>query len=166
MLRRTAMKDVYFTDGTKIPQGASIQVESKHFHPDLYPSPLTFDPYRFLHKREGHEGMKWHLVATTGEMMGFGYGPRACPGEFSIPLPLLHKLVLIGIVIVIFPGRFFAATEIKIVLVHLLMNYDIDVDPEVGVPVHMVRDGQEQINPLARLRYRRREAEVDTARVV
>lgn len=63
-------------------------------------------------------------------------------------------------------GRFFAATEIKVVLVHLLMNYDIDVDPEFGSPVHMVRDGQEQINPLARLRYRKREAEIDTTRVV
>lgn len=63
-------------------------------------------------------------------------------------------------------GRFFAATEIKIVLVHLLMNYDIDVDPEMGPPVHKVRDGQEQINPKAGLRYRRRVAEVDTTKVV
>lgn len=81
MLRRTAKKDVQFADGTKIPKNASIQVESKHFNTDIYPDPLSFDPHRFLIKREGHDGMKWHLVATTGDMMGFGYGPRACPGK-------------------------------------------------------------------------------------
>lgn len=84
MLRRTAMKDVYFKDGTRVPKGASIQVESQHFNSAIYPDPLKFDPHRFVKKREGHDGMKWHLVATTGEMMGFGYGPRACPGEFCV----------------------------------------------------------------------------------
>lgn len=159
MLRRTAMKDVYFNDGTKVAKGASIQVESKHYDTELYPDPLKFDPYRFVRKREGHDGMKWHLVATTTEHMGFGLGPRACPGEsqFFDASQQNADLVL---------GRFFAATEIKVVLVHLLMNYEIDIDPESGSPVHMVRDGQEQINPQARLRYRRRTAEIDTTRVV
>lgn len=40
------------------------------------------------------------LVSTTPEHMGFGHGVHACP------------------------GRFFAANEIKIALIFLLLNYD------------------------------------------
>lgn len=40
------------------------------------------------------------LVSTTPEHMGFGHGVHACP------------------------GRFFAANEVKIALIFILLNYD------------------------------------------
>jgi cytochrome P450 len=68
--------------------------------PDIYPNPDVFDPYRFANLREAGDKSA-SLVSTSVEHMGFGLGPHACP------------------------GRFFVATEIKIILCHMLLKYDL-----------------------------------------
>ncbi len=50
-----------------------------------------------------------HLVSTSVDHVGFGHGQQACP------------------------GRFFAASEIKIVFVYLLLSYDWKL-PDGAVP--------------------------------
>ncbi|KUI73673.1 Ent-kaurene oxidase [Cytospora mali] len=68
-----------------------------------------FDPYRFYRIRKGEakdpighvNTEQYQFVTVTKENMGFGYGRHACP------------------------GRFFAATEIKLLLARILLEYDL-----------------------------------------
>ncbi|KAJ5987871.1 hypothetical protein N7481_003081 [Penicillium waksmanii] len=101
-LNRLARKEIPLSDGTVIPKGAMIGV-STHTNEDetIYPSPQIYDGYRFYKKRQepGNE-QRFQFVTTSRESFGFGHGVHACP------------------------GRFFAANESKIFLVHLLLKYD------------------------------------------
>ncbi|OJK01308.1 hypothetical protein ASPACDRAFT_1879884 [Aspergillus aculeatus ATCC 16872] len=102
-LHRYATKEITFSDATVIPKGASLVVSAHRMQDEsIYPDPHRFNGFRFRQKREqaGHEN-KHQLVMTSAEHYGFGHGVRACP------------------------GRFFAANEIKILLAHLIMKYDI-----------------------------------------
>lgn len=71
---------------------------------NVYPEPEKFIGDRFLTLRQqpGRENIA-QLVTTGQDHLAWGHGNHACP------------------------GRFFAAAEIKIVLVHLLLKYDFRV---------------------------------------
>ena len=70
--------------------------------PDVYDRPHEWDGWRFLRMREGVPGKDKvsQLVSTSPDHFGFGHGLHACP------------------------GRFFAANEIKIALIHMLLKYE------------------------------------------
>lgn len=70
------------------------------WNPDAYPSPDTFDAYRFLRKREA--GDKFSQFVQSGpDYSVFGGGRHLCP------------------------GRFLAGNELKLALTHILLKYDI-----------------------------------------
>ncbi|KZL80201.1 ent-kaurene oxidase [Colletotrichum incanum] len=105
--RRRVMKPFTFPDGVSVPPGAMLAVPVHHIgrDPELFPEhPNKFDPYRFtkLRQNEG-EGNHFQFASVTNGTMAFGWGKHACP------------------------GRFFASNEIKLILIHLLTNYDIKV---------------------------------------
>ncbi|XRM46627.1 hypothetical protein ABZX51_009656 [Aspergillus tubingensis] len=102
-LHRYAMEEITLSDGIVIPKGASLVVSAHTMQDEsIYPNPHTYDGYRFYRKRqEPGQGNKHQLVMTSAEHYGFGHGIRACP------------------------GRFFAANEIKILLAHIIMKYDL-----------------------------------------
>ncbi|KAF2492149.1 cytochrome P450 [Lophium mytilinum] len=111
--RRKVRRGVSLSDGTYLPAGVTIEVPSHAIarDPELYPDPEKFDAYRFYNMRkEGHKDADRHqFVAVTPASLHFGYGKHACP------------------------GRFFAASEIKLILANMLLQYDIKVDkPEEG----------------------------------
>lgn len=98
------MKPFNFADGTYVPAGTMLAVPVHHIgrDPSLFPEhPERFDPYRFtkLRQNEG-EGNHFQFASVTNGTMAFGWGKAACP------------------------GRFFAAMEIKLILMHLVMHYD------------------------------------------
>lgn len=101
---RIATERVTLSNGTVIPKGQSILVDSSRMwdakvHPS---SPKTWDGYRFLRMRE--DPMKRDmapLVSTSPDHIAFGYGVHACP------------------------GRFFAANEVKIALIYILLKYEL-----------------------------------------
>ncbi|OKP11796.1 Fumitremorgin C monooxygenase [Penicillium subrubescens] len=99
-MNRVALSPIPLSDGTLIPAGATIAV-SAHINEDdtVYPNASSYDGFRFYKKRQepGHEH-RHQLVTTTSDNFSFGHGRHACP------------------------GRFFAANETKILLVHLLLN--------------------------------------------
>lgn len=68
---------------------------------DVFPDPMKFDPLRMYYKRQepGQENMHQFVMASEHNL-AFGAGKHACP------------------------GRFFAANEIKLLLVLTLMHYD------------------------------------------
>jgi cytochrome P450 len=98
-MARKALTNVTLSDGTIIPKGYKVNVESRLHDPTLYPNPEKFEPDRFLKLRDTGSS-KWQYITTSPEHMGFGYGRHACP------------------------GRFFATNEMKIILAHLLTKYD------------------------------------------
>ncbi|KAK6222459.1 P450 monooxygenase [Colletotrichum tabaci] len=103
IMNRRAEEPITLSDGTFLPKGTLLTVATHNTRdPALWgPSPERFDGHRFLRMRErpGHEN-RWQFISTSPEFLAFGHGMHACP------------------------GRFFASNEIKIVLAHLVMNYD------------------------------------------
>ena len=104
-LFRKAVKDVTLSDGTRIPKGTLVAAAAVTAHSDdtRYTDPMVFDPFRFARMREGEgEGTKHQMVHTSVEYMPFGHGRHACP------------------------GRFFAASELKLMLAYIVLNYDFE----------------------------------------
>ncbi len=68
----------------------------------FYESPLTFQPFRFsdLRQRSAEDANRHQLTSTGPTNLAFGYGHAACP------------------------GRAFAAMEMKMILGHIVHEYD------------------------------------------
>ncbi|KAM0281161.1 hypothetical protein ACHAO9_010849 [Fusarium lateritium] len=104
-MQRTAIRDTKLPDGSVLPKGQRCAIDvygpSGMADRENYENPDDFDPYRFARMR-GQPGLdaKSHLVSTGPAHLGFGHGQHSCP------------------------GRFFSSNEIKVVLCHLLINYD------------------------------------------
>lgn len=105
---------------------------SRMWDPTVYHDPEDWQPDRFLKLRNqpGREHSA-QLVTTTTEGMGFGLGTHACP------------------------GRFFAASNMKVMLAYLLRNYEFERADDTGVDAfpHFI---EYITNPKAKLRVRRR----------
>ncbi|CAG8192242.1 unnamed protein product [Penicillium salamii] len=104
-LQRIALNGFDLSDGTHVPKGTPIILSAGMWDPEVYTSPYEFDGYRFLKMRENSatETETAALAVTpTSDHTGWGLGKHACP------------------------GRFLAIHEIKIVLCHLLTQYDFE----------------------------------------
>ncbi|KAM6499133.1 Cytochrome P450 [Amanita muscaria] len=116
MIRKT-MKDFTFADGTTIPAGSTLGVpfNAVHTDPDIYADPETFDGFRFekLREQDG-ENNKYQVVSLSADYVLFGYGRHACP------------------------GRFFATNQLKVMLAHILLNYDVKMPDGKGRPRNWV----------------------------
>ncbi|KAJ7269680.1 cytochrome P450 [Mycena rebaudengoi] len=101
---RKVLKDFTFADGTTVPAGTFMGAPmlAEHMEEGNYEDAHKFDPYRFARMRtkEGH-GTLHQMVALSPDFMVFGAGRHACP------------------------GRFFAVNEIKLMLAHVLLTYDV-----------------------------------------
>ncbi|KAJ7269688.1 cytochrome P450 [Mycena rebaudengoi] len=103
-IMRLALKDFALVDGTAIPAGTlvGVPIGAEQNSETNYPNAHEFDPFRFSRMREeAGEGMKHHMVTPSPEFLAFGLGRHACP------------------------GRFFAANEMKLMLAHVIMTYDV-----------------------------------------
>lgn len=112
-LTRKAVKDFTFSDGTFIPKGSYVSTSraATHGQSEYYRDPYVFDPWRFANLRdETGEGVKHQMVNTSIEYLPFGLGKHACP------------------------GRFFAANELKSMMAHLVVTYDVALDMPGEVP--------------------------------
>ncbi|KAI0512524.1 cytochrome P450 [Xylaria bambusicola] len=139
-MRRVATKPLTLSDGTYLTKGTKMAVSSyKMWDAETYASPDTWDGYRFLRMREAGQGggdavITPHealLVSTSERHLGFGHGKHACP------------------------GRFFAASELKVALAHILMKYDFKLPEGVEVK-HRVTGASFYADPFAQLAIRRR----------
>ncbi|KAH9942847.1 cytochrome P450 [Amylocystis lapponica] len=100
---RKAMQDVTLSNGVHIPAGTFIAADAVDTHRNgaKYANPREFDPFRFSEMREGTEGTRFQYVNTSVDYIAFGVGKHACP------------------------GRFFASSELKTMLAHIVVNYDV-----------------------------------------
>ncbi|KAF7347450.1 Ent-kaurene oxidase [Mycena venus] len=105
-LNRVLVKPAVLEDGTIVPSGYKITIPLKaiHFDPSVYPEPEKFDCFRFSKLREMEESDVKHGFTTVEKnFVPFGLGRHACP------------------------GRFFASMELKVMLAHMLLNYDVSL---------------------------------------
>jgi len=102
-ITRIALRDFTFANGTFIPAGTKISTAAnpQHFDPEIYgENAAAFDGFRFTrHADKG--GVSHQLATSTSDYVIFGYGRHICP------------------------GRHFAVNEIKALVCHVLMNYDL-----------------------------------------
>lgn len=134
------------------PCGTKVGTASHAIHhdEDIYENATTYQPFRFSQareelsakpcpKKEHHDGeirsrllrsASLSAVTTSDTFLPFGHGRHACP------------------------GRFFASTQIKMLLAYIIMNYDIE--PKAARPANRCV-GQTIVPPLkATLSVRRR----------
>jgi len=108
LMSRIAMKDFTFSDGTYIPKGTFIAAAIRPVHQDqgiyMDPGPDVFDGLRFYKLRGKDNTRKYDMSSTSPSFLAFGHGPHACP------------------------GRFFVAYEMKLLLAHIVLGYDLKME--------------------------------------
>ncbi|KAI0070826.1 cytochrome P450 [Panus rudis PR-1116 ss-1] len=113
-MSRLALKDFTFSDGTFIPAGTFVSAAAlpMHYDEEHYENPEVFNPWRFSEIRalSDEESVKHQMVSTSAEYLPFGHGRHACP------------------------GRFFAANELKAMLAHIVVTYDVKLEKEGEMP--------------------------------
>ncbi|KAJ3728214.1 cytochrome P450 [Lentinula raphanica] len=111
-LPRMAVSLYTFSDGSTVPPGTILSAAptATHVDPEYYDDPEKFDGFRFYKLRQSAETeadeFKHRLTSLGPAYLAFGGGRHACP------------------------GRFLASIEIKLLLVHLIMMYDIRSENE------------------------------------
>jgi len=113
---RLALRPFTFSNGMTIPAGTLVALPQRALHTDedIYSDPDQFDGFRFarLREQEGDVMVATHqTVSTSSDHVAFGIGRHQCP------------------------GRFLAAVEIKALLAHIVVTYDVKFEEGKGLPV-------------------------------
>ena len=105
---QVARKDYTFADGARIPQGATVSVNSTQAHhdPETYKNSEQFKGFHFTKLQLQQDSKKYDIVVTSPMFLPFGYGRHARP------------------------GRHFAACKLKIMLTHTVLNYKVKMENE------------------------------------
>jgi cytochrome P450 len=130
----TAKEGITLSNGMHLPYNTLISsaITPQHMDPALFPNPEEFNPRRFLDRDSIKLGSvsKAAFTATSPEYLFFGLGSHACP------------------------GRFFAANEIKTMIIFLLGQYDVRLPPGTKRPENMRRGESQMPNVMAQLEVR------------
>jgi len=146
MVRKVVALDGFrFSNGTVLPCGAYLSVALRPTHYDTanYENAATFDGFRFARERAEHMAhrdpsasediFKRHMISTAADHLSFGTGKHACP------------------------GRFFAATELKAMMAHLVINYDVKAEVEGVRPPDTVFGTRISPNATGKVYFRKRQ---------
>lgn len=137
-MQRKALKDFTFSNGMTVPAGCTLAIPFYVINndPENYSDPKAFDGFRFerMRKQEG-ENLKHQIVTLDLEYILFGHGRHACP------------------------GRFFVATELKVMLAHVLLNYDVKMPNGRGRPANWEIGNTSVPDPRAEVMFRKRREE-------
>ncbi|KAI1176315.1 cytochrome P450 [Nemania sp. FL0916] len=132
---RLATKPIQLPSNQTIPKGSMIAYCNPRFNPTLEPDINSdeFDGLRFvkLIERDGMQA-RYKADSLSHDSLNFGFGVHACP------------------------GRAFAMAELKLILAHIITNYDIRL-PEGQKKVEIIYwDFQIMPDPNAKLELRPR----------
>ncbi|KAF8658273.1 hypothetical protein AX16_002049 [Volvariella volvacea WC 439] len=138
-LGRYAINGYQLDDGCWVPPGYRVAVDmhAVHFDPEVYPNPRQCDLFRFSKLRDLEDtDTKYGFATVDSHYLPFGAGRHACA------------------------GRFFAATELKVMLAHILLNYDFRFVPKRPVrPKNLVFNGAILPDPKVHLVFTPRKTE-------
>lgn len=130
-LGRVALVGCDLGDGTSVPPGCRVAIDMKaiHFNPDIYPNPEVCDLFRFSKLRAGESSdSKYGFATIDPNYLPFSAGRHACA------------------------GRFFAAMELKIMVAHILLRYDVSLPPgATSRPKNIIFNGAIVPDPKAHL---------------
>ena len=145
-MMRKSLKAFTFSDGTVIPRGVLIFTAAQA-DPRIHPNPDLFDGFRFSNLEKEQQGndrpsianlggsvmsrTRFKLVTTTPDYLVWGYGRHACS------------------------GRFFAALLLKLVLAHVVLQYDVKFE-NGGRPEDVIVGFNRLPNPHAKVLLRKR----------
>ena len=121
------------SNGFHIPSGTVVQCNTNIFEesPPAWGDPNEFDGFRFYKLRRNPEDTnRYQFASISYDSMQFGLGNDACP------------------------GRFFASNQIKIILVHILQNYDIKLKEGTGRPKNIMFEVNVLADPTASVLFR------------
>lgn len=134
--QRKVLTPIKLSNGLALPAGVIVQCNTGVLDevPESWGDPHTFDGFRFYKlRRKPEDAHKYQFPSISLESMEFGLGKDACP------------------------GRFFATNQIKIILAHLIFNYDFALEkPEVGRPKNFMFEVNVLADPTAKLLLKRR----------
>lgn len=134
---RRVLKGITLSNGQCIPPGVTIEVPSAAVYLDEknYPSADEFDGFRAYKARASGKAAdiaRNQFVTTNETNLNFGYGAHACP------------------------GRFFAANEIKMILVRLILEYDVKMPNDETERYPMVDVGTQSMpDPTKALKFKK-----------
>ncbi|KAI1424417.1 cytochrome P450 [Xylaria sp. FL1777] len=151
---RKVMKPIDLSDGTHLPSGTSIltPLAGMSFDERYFPDPEVFDGLRFWKLRQQQQSRSpsptsfmSNLSSTTSSPSKATAATTTTTSSSTSPInPSRYQFTSIGDTNQNFglgkhacPGRFFAAQEIKLILSHLLLHYDIKL-----------RDGETRPKPV------------------
>lgn len=120
---RKVLKDHKLSDGKVLPKSCWIAVAAGPLMltESQFNNPLEFDGFRYDRMRQQEESESQAAVAKTSQFTStgvyslvFGHGRFACP------------------------GRFFAGLESKLILIHILENYELRLPEGTSRPTNLV----------------------------
>ncbi|GJE99722.1 cytochrome P450 [Phanerochaete sordida] len=136
---RKALKPFKFSDGTHIPAGTILVSPAAPMHGDdgIHDDATAFRPWRYVPTPEFSTNVAQKQLVTTGaDYIPFGHGKHACP------------------------GRFFAAMEMKAMLVFVVLHYDVKFAAEGVRPQNVTSVLSTQPHEEARVLFRNRQSSV------
>ena len=136
---RVMLTDHVCADGGVLPRDAHVCLPASAIQnsPDTTPDPDVFDGLRYYKMRQRPGEAHLHqFVSTQTNVLNFGHGRYACP------------------------GRFFAALEIKNLLVRLIMDYDWRLPDGQGRPANLTAHEFVFPNPDAVIHVKKRPREL------
>ncbi len=154
---RKALKDLHFSDGTRIPAGTVLvtAANATHLDEENFHNPDIFDPFRFSDMRdEDGESTKHQFVSTSVDYVAFGHGKHAWLVDSSFPSPFLALIFMFNFS----PGRFFAANELKAMMAHVIVTYDVKFSNEGVRPANKWIATTIAPDPTATVLFRKRRA--------
>lgn len=122
------MEPLNLSDGTHIPKGTFIAIAAASIlmDPEIVPNPEEFDALRNYRKRLTPGQSTRHQYAMIDkDYLHFGHGKHACP------------------------GRALASNELKLILSHLILNYNIKYPAGKGRPINQTIDEMVFVDPQA-----------------
>lgn len=133
-MSRVAVNDYTFSDGTTVPRGTTVavSVHKAQFDDQVYEDPLKFDGFRFSRMSQEGSGKIVGMVTSNLNHLSFGHGRHICP------------------------GRHFASCEVKLMLAHIVVTYDVKVEIEGVRPPDMWVTTSCVPNPNAHVLFRKR----------
>lgn len=151
---RTTLADFTFSDGLCIPKGTSIgiNVYCRHLDEEYYHNASEFNPFR--HVRDDGEGQPL-VTGPAVDYHPFGHGRSTWYVCFYYRgrLFLLSRTPIF--VLLDSPGRFFAATELKLMMAHLITNYDFKLEKD-EYPRKLIIESQSVPNYSVKILFRKR----------